>query len=313
MLIQIPRGWEIPEREATPEGLALDRRRFLASLGAVSGALLAGVTGGADDPATSASTPALGAQRNAAFRVDGALTDQRPVARYNNFYEFTQEKDVYRYVEKFETRPWIVEVGGLVAKPKKHDVGDLLKFPLEERLYRHRCVEAWYMDVPWIGFPLHKLLAASEPLAKARYVKFTSFVKKAEAPGQQKLDSFHWPYYEAARLDEAMNELCLATVGIYGHELPKQQGAPFRVVFPWKYGFKGPKSVVKIELVKSRPPTFWNDLYPDEYTWESNVNPAVPHPRWSQAMERSIDGAASRKTRYLNGYEAWVGDLYAKG
>ena len=313
MLIRVPKGWEMPEREATPEALALDRRRFLAALGAASGALLAGAAATADDAAPAASTPALEGQRNAAFRVDGALTDPRPVARYNNFYEFTQEKDVWRYVEKFEPRPWTVEVSGLVAKPTKHDVGDLLKLPLEERLYRHRCVEAWFMDVPWIGFPLRKLLAVSEPLGKARYVKFTSFLRKDQAPGQAKSGMFHWPYYEAARLDEAMNELCFATVGIYGHELPKQQGAPFRVVFPWKYGYKGPKSVARIELVKDRPPTFWNDLYPDEYSWESNVNPAVPHPRWSQATERSIDGSASRKTRYLNGYEAWVGALYAKG
>lgn len=312
MLTRARRGWEIPEREASPESLLLNRRHFLGALAGVAGATLTGCGNRLDAAGPlHPSTPSLEAPRSAKFLIDGALTDPVAAARYCNFYEFTQDKDVWRHVEKFERRPWTVEVSGLVQQPRTWDIEELLKFPLEERLYRHRCVEAWYMDVPWTGFPLRKLLEASQPQAKARFVRFTSFLKKDQAPGQKAFGWYSWPYYEGLRLDEAMNELCLATVGFYGHELPKQHGAPFRVVVPWKYGYKGPKSVVKIELVDKPPRTFWNDLQPGEYSFESNVNPKLPHPRWSQASERSIDGGRSRPTRYLNGYEAWVGRLYA--
>jgi methionine sulfoxide reductase catalytic subunit len=311
MLIRRRRGWEIPDREATPEALFMDRRRFLEGATALGGLLVGAACdrGFADGP-ISAPPPALAAQRSPKWLHDGGPTDVRAVVRYNNFYEFSQDKDVWRHVEKFETRPWTVEVSGLVGKPKTWDIDEIRKLPLEERLYRHRCVEAWYMDVPWIGVPLSTILRASEPLPKARYVKFVSFLKKDQAPGQKNFSWYRWPYYEGLRLDEAMNEMTLATVGIYGHELPRQNGAPFRVVVPWKYGYKGPKSVVKIELVEKQPGTFWNDLEPAEYSFESNVNPKIPHPRWSQATERSIDGARSRPTRLYNGYEAWVGSLY---
>jgi sulfoxide reductase catalytic subunit YedY len=314
MLIRMPRGWELPERQATPERLVRGRRGFLETLAAAGGATLLGCEAGTLAQAASPTPPpeALAATRNPKFVLDGALTSEQAVLRYNNFYEFTQDKDVWRHVDKYQTRPWSVEVAGLVAKPKTWDVDELLKFPLEERLYRHRCVEAWYMDVPWIGFPLRKLLEASEPLAKARYVRFVSFLKKDEAPGQKKYSWYPFPYYEGLRMDEALNELTLVTVGLYGRQLPKQNGAPIRVVVPWKYGYKGPKSIVKIELVEKQPRTFWNDLQPTEYGFESNVNPAVPHPRWSQATERSIDGAASRKTVLYNGYGPWVAQLYAK-
>lgn len=310
MLIRVPKGWEIPEREATPEGLALGRRGFVGAI-AAAGVIAACSRGFEADAKAAPLPPSLLAKRNPRFAVDGALTDEAATSRYNNFYEFTQDKDVWRHVERYETRPWTVEVTGLVQKPKTYDVDDLLRrMPLEERLYRHRCVEAWYMDVAWIGFPLRMLLDASQPLSRARHVRFTSFLKKDEAPGQKQFSWYHWPYYEGLTLAEAMNELTFATLGIYGHELPKQNGAPFRVVVPWKYGYKGPKAVVKIELVDSRPPTFWNDLQPLEYSFESNVNPAVPHPRWSQASERSIDGARSRPTRLYNGYAEWVAQLY---
>jgi len=312
VFLRIAKGWEIPEREATPERFVLSRRRLLGTLAAAGGAILAGAAARPSETGSVDLPMALRAKRSPLFHVDAPLSDEKTVARYNNFYEFSQDKDVWRYVEKFKTRPWTVEVGGLVQKPRTWDIDELIKMPLEERLYRHRCVEAWYMDVPWIGFPLRKLLEASQPLAKARFVRFVSFLKKEEAPGQSRYNWYAWPYYEGLSLAEAMNELTLATVGIYGHELPKQQGAPFRVVVPWKYGYKGPKSVVKIELVETRPPTFWNDLQPLEYSFESNVNPNVPHPRWSQATERSIDGSASRKTRLYNGYEAWVARLYSK-
>ncbi len=309
MLIRVPRGWEMKEREATPESAVLNRRRFLGGLAGTLALAGCGKQLHADGP-LHPSTPALSGSRSPKFLIDGGVTDPVAAARYCNFYEFTQDKDVWRHVEKFERRPWTIEVAGLVQKPKTYGIDELLKFPLEERLYRHRCVEAWYMDVPWIGFPLQKLLDAAQPLAKARFVRFTSFLKKDQAPGQKGFNWYTWPYYEALRLDEARNELCFATVGLYGHELPKQHGAPFRIVVPWKYGYKGPKSVVKIELVEKQPRTFWNDLQPLEYSFESNVNPKIPHPRWSQASERAIDGAKSRPTRPLNGYEAWVGSLY---
>ncbi len=311
MPIRVPRGWEIPDREATPENVVLRRREFLGGLVAASGALVAGcVSGlGADASPTPAPAP-LRATRSPKFLLDGALTDEATAGRYNNFYEFTETKDVYRHVGAFVTRPWTVEVAGLVQKPKVWDLDDILKLPLEERLYRHRCVEAWYMDVPWIGVPLRRLLEPSTPLSTARYVRFVSVLRKDQMPGQKRATWYSWPYYEGLTLAEAMNELTLATVGIFGHELPKQHGAPFRVVVPWKYGYKGPKSVVKIELIDSQPRTFWNDLQPLEYGFSSNVNPEVPHPRWSQASERSIDGKSTRKTRLYNGYGEWVARLY---
>jgi len=310
MLIRRRRGWEIPEREATPESLYLSRRGFLGTVAAAGGAVLAGCSIVGADAQPTPPPPSLKAVRSPRFKVDGELTKESAVLEYNNFYEFTTGKDVYRYVQKFQTRPWTVEVQGLVQKPRTWGIEELLKLPLEERLYRHRCVEAWYMDVPWIGFPLGRLLEASQPLAKARYVRFLSFLKKDEAPGQN-VPWYPWPYYEGLTMAEAMNGLTLATVGIYGHELPRQNGAPFRVVVPWKYGYKGPKSVVRMELVEDRPRTFWNDQQPGEYSFESNVNPAVPHPRWSQAQEKSIDGRGSRPTRPYNGYGEWVASLYA--
>ena len=203
-----------------------------------------------------------------------------------------------------------IEVAGLVEKPRIYDIDEILKLPLEERLYRHRCVEAWYMDVPWIGVPLKALLEPCRPLSKASYVSFVSVLKKDQMPGQKGFTWYRWPYYEGLTIGEAMNELTLAAVGIYGHELPRQNGAALRVVVPWKYGYKGAKAVVRIELIDKKPRTFWNDLQPDEYGFESNVNPAVPHPRWSQATERAIDGGPSRKTRLYNGYAEWVGHLY---
>ena len=311
MLIRRRRGWEIPERQATPEDVFMNRRRFLATAAAAGGLVLAGRERGLGGGVPPTPPPsALAATRSPKWVLDGMPTDEKMAGRYNNFYEFSQQKDVWRYVANFRPRPWTVEVTGLVGKPRTWDLDQILKLPLEERLYRHRCVEAWYMDVPWIGVPLSVILQASEPLAKARHVRFLSFLDKQQAPGQMHFNWYRWPYYEGLRLDEAMNEMTLATVGLYGHELPKQHGAPFRVVVPWKYGYKGPKSVVKIELTEKRPATFWNDLQPLEYSFESNVNPKVPHPRWSQATERSIDGGRSRPTRIYNGYGEWVAHLY---
>lgn len=240
-----------------------------------------------------------------------ALTNEQVAARYNNFYEFTGGKDVWRHVGAFRTDPWTVEVSGLVSRPRVYGLEELLRMPHEERVYRHRCVEAWAMIVPWSGFPLARLLLAAEPKHAARYVRFTSFSDPAQQPGVAARPWEGWPYYEGLRLDEAMHDLTLLVTGIYGHALPKQHGAPVRVVVPWKYGYKSPKSVVKIELVAERPHTFWNDLAPVQYPFESNVDPTTPHPRWSQLTERLIGTADVRRTLPYNGYGALVRNMYA--
>jgi sulfoxide reductase catalytic subunit YedY len=311
MFVRKRKAWEIvPAGEATAESVVLGRRRTVGGLLAAGASAVAGCGArGQAASSPSAPLPALAAPRNAKFAVPGPLTDEAAAGRYNNFYEFTQSKDVWRHTGRFQPRPWTVEVTGLVQKPRSWSLEELLRFPLEERLYRFRCVEAWYMNVPWTGFPLRLLLDEAQPQAAARYVRFLSVLRKEEMPGQN-VSWYTWPYYEGLRLDEAMNDLTLATVGIYGHELPKQHGAPFRVVVPWKYGYKGPKSVVRIELVAEQPKTFWNDQQPFEYSFLSNVNPGVPHLRWSQATERSIDGAPDRPTLLYNGYAESVAALY---
>jgi methionine sulfoxide reductase catalytic subunit len=317
LLIRRPRGWEIPDRQATPEGayraFVASRRRFLGALAGAGAAAAIGchreMGSGELEEKLGPLPPALDAGRNPTFTIDGEPTEQGPTLLYNNFYEFTEDKEVWRHVRSFEPRPWTVEVTGLVQKPRVWDIDEILALPLEERLYRHRCVEAWFMDVPWIGVPLRQLIEPSQPLSRARHVRFDSVLRPEQLPGQARR-RYKWPYYEGLTLAEAMNGLTLATVGIYGTELPKQNGAPLRVVVPWKYGYKGPKSVVRIELVAERPRTFWNDLQPLEYGFLSNVNPDVPHPRWSQARERSIDGSPGRATRLYNGYAEWVRPLY---
>jgi sulfoxide reductase catalytic subunit YedY len=239
-----------------------------------------------------------------------ALTDEQIAARYNNFYELTPDKDVWRHTGTLRTDPWSVEVTGLVAKPRVWTMEELLRIPHEERVYRHRCVEAWAMVVPWSGFPLARLLRAAEPAHAARYVRFTSLHDPAQMPNVAAQPWQKWPYTEGLRLDEAMHDLTLLATGIYGHALPKQHGAPVRIAVPWKYGYKSPKSVVKIELTAEQPRTFWNDLAPVEYPFESNVDPMTPHPRWSQLTERLIGTADVRRTLPFNGYGELVRYLY---
>jgi sulfoxide reductase catalytic subunit YedY len=252
----------------------------------------------------------LRASRNSRYSLDRALSDEIIAASYNNFYEFTSGKDVWRRTGAFRTDPWSVEVTGLVSRPRVWSIEELLRQPLEERLYRHRCVEAWAMAVPWIGFPLARLLRAAEPKHSARYVRFVSFADRTQQPAVAARPWDRWPYYEGLRLDEAMHDLTLVVVGMYGHILPKQHGAPVRIVVPWKYGYKSPKSVVRIELVERQPATFWNDLAPTEYSFESNVDPAVPHPRWSQLTERMIGTVDVRRTIPFNGYSELVRNMY---
>ena len=322
----LPPTWRIPERKATPEPLyfkAVNRRSCLKLFGA--GVLLAsGVLPGCTPHVSEeefAKNPknfdwsdfdreVYPATRNPEFVLDRPLTEEHIAAQYNNFYEFSEAKDdVWRRVGGFKSRPWTLEIKGLVNRPQQIDVDQLLRtMPLEERLYRHRCVEAWAMTVPWTGFPLKALIDKIEPLSGARYIRFTSFYSPNIAMGQRGYGP--WPYTESLTMEEAINELTMLVTGIYGHPLPKQHGAPLRLVTPWKYGFKSIKSIVSIEFTAEPPATFWNTLVPFEYGFVANVNPQIPHPRWSQATERMIGTNQRLPTLYLNGYEQWVGHLY---
>lgn len=246
------------------------------------------------------------------FTVNEKLTSIEDISNYNNFYEFSTDKQsVASEARGFVTKPWAVVVGGLVNKPKTFDLEELLKFPLEERIYRLRCVEGWSMVIPWIGFPLGKLLEKVEPSAQAKYVAFQTLYDPKRMPNQS-TGVLDWPYVEGLRLDEAMHPLTILATGLYGETLPPQDGAPIRLVVPWKYGFKSIKSIVKISLVADEPPTTWNIQAPNEYGFYSNVNPNVPHPRWSQARERRIGESSfsSRNTLLFNGYGEQVAHLY---
>jgi methionine sulfoxide reductase catalytic subunit len=245
------------------------------------------------------------------FTVSEKLTSLEDITNYNNFYEFSTEKrSVATEARGFVTRPWTVSVEGLVNKPKVYDLDDLLKIaPPEERIYRHRCVEAWSMVIPWVGFPLAKLLQAVEPLSTAKYVAFQTLYDPKRMPNQN-TGVLDWPYVEGLRLDEAMHPLTILASGLYGASMPPQDGAPLRLVVPWKYGFKGIKSIVKIKLVDSEPPTTWNLAGPAEYGFYANVNPLVNHPRWSQGRERRIGEFGMRETLMFNGYADQVANLY---
>jgi methionine sulfoxide reductase catalytic subunit len=255
-------------------------------------------------------TPSEDAMRQG-FKTSEPPTSFEDITNYNNFYEFSTEKrSVASEARSFISRPWTVEVGGLVNKPKTYDLDDLLKLaPQEERVYRHRCVEGWSMVIPWAGFPLAALLKQADPLASARYVAFQTLLDPRRMPNQN-TSVLDWPYVEGLRLDEAMHPLAILAAGLYGGTLPPQDGAPIRLVVPWKYGFKGIKSIVKITLVDREPTTTWNREWPEAYGFYSNVNPNVPHPRYSQKMEHRIGEFTSRNTLLFNGYADQVGYLY---
>ena len=316
--IKIPKEWEIPENQVTSESDYINRRKFIKELGLGSaGALLFSTSNacaqnrGVEKQLNPYRAQKLTAENNPNFTVNRQMTDEVVAATYNNFYEFTLSKNsVWKRVEKFKTRPWEIEISGLVEKPMTLDIDDLIKqMPLEERIYRFRCVEAWAMVVPWIGFPMKALLEKVQPTADAKYVRMLTFLDSAVAPQQRNL-RYPWPYFEALTLAEAMNDLTILTVGIYGHILPPQHGAPLRLIVPWKYGFKSIKSIVSIELTDQKPRTFWNTLAPREYDFEANVNPNVPHPRWSQANERMIGTGERLPTTIYNGYGSSVAHLY---
>ncbi|MFT5680829.1 MAG: sulfoxide reductase catalytic subunit YedY [Myxococcota bacterium] len=339
MLIKIPKRWELPESAVTPQGVVEARRPLVTSLreaGLVGSAMsrrealrlaaasttLAGcgqyIKGldtaavfGLDNPYSDW----FPVPRNKAYQVsEREVTDGVSATTYNNFYEFTVSKsDVWKLVGDFEIEPWTIEITGLVRNGGTFGVEDLFAlFDMEERIYRFRCVEAWGMTVPWSGFPLAKLVEFADPLPEATHLAFVSENDPEQMPGVVANPGYPWPYFEGLRIEEANNELAMMVAGMYGEALPRQNGAPLRVIVPWKYGYKSIKSVIRIAFVDGEPGTFWNTIAPDEYGFLSNVDPAVPHPRWSQATERLIPDGEVVETQRYNGYEAEVGSLYGE-
>jgi sulfoxide reductase catalytic subunit YedY len=309
MLIKRPA--DIRSAEITPERIYLRRRDFLIG-GAAAATGLTVALAGCKSQASQPQEPSLPAVQKSPFRTDEALTPFKDITTYNNFYEFgTDKSDPAANAHTLRTRPWVVAFEGEIKKPQVIDIDTLLKlYPLEERVYRLRCVEAWSMVVPWVGFPLGPLIKRLEPTSRAKYVAFTTLLAPDQMPGQ-KTSVLDWPYVEGLRMDEALHPLAILAVGLYGKAMPNQDGAPVRLVVPWKYGFKSIKSIVKIRLVENEPPATWNRYSPHEYGFYSNVNPDVDHPRWSQARERRIGELARRKTLPFNGYAAEVAGLYA--
>jgi sulfoxide reductase catalytic subunit YedY len=308
MLIKIPRGWEIPEREATPESAYFNRRTLLKAAGFLG---VESLLSSAAQAATS-SDSLYPAKLNPKYVLDRPVTPEFAATGYNNFYEFTLDKQrVKNLVERFTISPWTVKVKGLVNNPKEYDFDDLVRrFPLEERLYRMRCVETWAMAVPWTGFAISALIKEVDPKPEAKFIRMVTVNRPEEMPGIRSQPHYPWPYCEALRIDEAMNEMAMFVTGLYGKPLPKQNGAPIRLIVPWKYGLKSLKSIVEIEFTKRQPPTLWNQVGGTEYGWYSNVNPKRPHPRWSQAMEKLIPTGEERPTLLYNGYEQFVASLY---
>ncbi len=296
--------------EITPEHVYLNRRQFLQAMGLVGATALLAACAPGSSAAQQTPPPDLKASAQT-DELGDALNAYEQITNYNNYYEFSTDKEAVAPLSKdFKTSPWQIEVYGLVNKPQTFGLEDLLKlFPPEERIYRLRCVEAWSMVIPWSGFQLSKLLEAVEPQSGARYVRFESILDPEQMPGQRS-KFYPWPYQEGLTIEEARNPLTILATGLYGKDLPPQDGAPVRLVVPWKYGFKSIKSIVKIELIDMEPETMWSTIAPDEYGFYANVNPQVPHPRWSQASERRIGQPGRRPTLMFNGYAEQVADLY---
>jgi sulfoxide reductase catalytic subunit YedY len=305
------RGWEIPERLATPEHLFFNRRAFLAAGGAAALALspelaLAQRITDLPDP-TGALYPV---KRNDKFVLDRPITDEKINTNYNNFYEFGSSKTIAKAAQALKLRPWTIKIDGMVEKAQDIGIDDLVrKMPLEERLYRHRCVEAWSMAIAWSGFPFAKLVELAKPLSSAKYVRMETFLDSSTASGQRQT-WYPWPYVEGLTMAEATNELAFLVTGAYGKPVSKQMGAPLRLAVPWKYGFKSIKSIVRFHFTDQRPKSFWEALQASEYGFWANVNPQVPHPRWSQATEELIGLGERRPTLMFNGYGDYVAHLY---
>lgn len=311
MLIKRHRGWELPESQATPESVFLDRRKLLLGLGVTglaAGTGLRPAFAAADASAVAAEL--YPAKRNAVYDPGRDLTEEKVVTSYNNYYEFGTSKNIHRSAQALTIKPWQVKIDGMVAKELTVDAEDLIrKLPIEERLYRFRCVEAWSMTVPWSGFPLKALVDFAQPTSNAKYLVMQTFSRPQEASGQKQF-WYPWPYTEGLTMAEASNDLAFIATGVYGKPLPRQNGAPLRLAVPWKYGFKSVKSVVRFTFTDKRPKTFWEGLAADEYGFWANVNPMVAHPRWSQATEEVIGTGRRIPTQLYNGYAEQVAGLY---
>ncbi|MGE0062005.1 MAG: protein-methionine-sulfoxide reductase catalytic subunit MsrP [Xanthobacteraceae bacterium] len=306
------RGWNMPESQATPEHLFFNRRDFLiggaTAIAASSFAAPASAQRVAD--AKDPTADLYPAKRNEMFTLDRPVTDEKLNGNFNNFYEFGMQKTIAEAAQALPIRPWTVKIDGMVEKEQTLDIDTLIrKVGIEERLYRHRCVEAWSMAVPWSGFPMAKLVAMAKPLGSAKYVRMETFMNPKVA-GEQRKTWYPWPYVEGLTMAEAGNDLTFLVTGAYGHPLPKQHGAPLRLATPWKYGFKHIKSIVRFTFTDKRPVGYWEMLQSSEYGFWANVNPEVPHPRWSQASEEVIGTGERRPTLLFNGYGAQVADLY---
>jgi sulfoxide reductase catalytic subunit YedY len=316
MLIKIKKSWEIPESSITPEHLVFGRRDFLKAAGAVA---LAGPLVACGGEGTSAAEQAAGAdptaslypaKRNAAYTLDREVTQEQIVTSYNNYYEFGFTKNITRAAQRLRIRPWQISIEGMVEKPVRVDFDTLIKaMPLEERLYRHRCVEAWSFAAPWTGFPMKALIDYCKPTAQATHVVLKTFMNPTTALGQLQI-MYPWPYTEGLTMAEARNELAFMVTGAYGKPLAKQNGAPLRLAVPWKYGFKSIKGIQRIQFTNRRPKSYWEAVGPDEYGFWANVNPNVPHPRWSQADEELLGTGRRVRTQLYNGYAEQVASLY---
>jgi len=325
MLIKNPKSWEISENLATPERIYMGRRAFMGGMAVTGAALVAGCDSGgeavaqednAQEPITTAQvdTPSNNqiypVARNEAFTLDRDLTDDHVATTYNNFYEFGSHKRIWRAAQDLVVSPWDIVIDGMVEEPRTIQFDDLIRqMPLEERLYRHRCVEAWAMAVPWSGFPLAALVNFARPLSSAKYVRMETFMDPSVANGQR-APGYPFPYVEGLTIEEATNDLAFIATGIYGREMPAQNGAPLRLAVPWKFGFKSIKSLARITFTDERPTTFWEEVGPREYGFWANVNPEVPHRRWSQAFERMIGTDLRIETQLFNGYGEHVAHLY---
>ena len=308
MLIKPERPWSLRENDITPEETWLNRRQVLATMG-LGGGLIAG---GLLPRLAEAAITGFPAVRNPEFTLDREITDEEEATTYTNFYEFGSSKNIWRAAKRLKPDPWAVSIDGMVEEKMTIDAADLIRQlgGMEERLYRHRCVEAWAMAVPWTGVPLAKLVNFARPQAGAKYIKFETFEDKNIAPGQRQV-WYPWPYVEGLTIEEATNPLALLTTGIYGKPLPNQNGAPIRLVLPWKYGFKSIKSIRRITFTDQQPKSFWEELQPKEYGFWANVNPEFDHPRWSQKTERLLGSGERVLTLKYNGYGEWVEGLYA--
>jgi methionine sulfoxide reductase catalytic subunit len=303
---------DLRESEVTPQELYLRRREFIGVAGGAAAALATGALAPGDVAAQNPAAQKLANLKKSPLSTDEKLNSYRDVTTYNNFYEFGLDKgDPARHAHSLKPRPWTIKVEGECAKPGTYNIEDILKwFPLEERIYRMRCVEAWSMVIPWNGFPLADFVKRMEPTAKAKYLEFKTLVDFKQMPGQTE-PALQWPYREGLRMDEALHPLAMFAVGLYGEMLPNQNGAPIRLVVPWKYGFKGIKSIVSVRFVEREPLNTWQQTRADEYGFYANVNPDVDHPRWTQKSERRIGEFFRRKTLPFNGYADQVASLYA--